>query len=349
MIVLTLPQATTAWVLGLALGVDSLDELPSPDWGEVLAEANRERCAVLAWYRSGSRIRRDAPAGVTLAWRLLAVQASERARVQSAALQAISHTLSDRGVRSVAMKGLPLAHRLYGEISARMTADIDLFVPAPDRETAAKSMAALGWTRLGGEAPFEEVFERDDHEHRLHVEIHTGLTSPIVNHLNPGDPESAELALPGGTVRAHAGPLVPAYLALHCAGHWMPPLLWYVDFATLWGKLTPAERTDARHAATEAGLVRYLDWAIGRAEQAAKASRGDRGALIELGIHGGTRHDEHPFVRHLRLAPGVTATIALLAAAIAPPDLRSSPRRLARRWFERLRSPRLRLIGRLRG
>ena len=345
---LTASQCTAAWVLNLSLGQDNSAELPAPDWTDVLSAATRERCAALAWHRNGARIRGEAPAVVVAEWRAMAVLSALRAELQAAALHEVVDCFAERGVRASAMKGLPLAQRLYGDPSVRMTADVDLYVAAADRRAAAESLGILGWTLCDGHAPFEEIFQRADRRGLLHLEIHTRLSSPIVDYLRPAIGEPVPVLVGGRAVPTFAGVSEPAYLALHCAGHWMPALLWFIDFATLWSSMSPSEQAASREVAAGAGLQRYLAWALERASALPAAAGGVASALGVLGIRADGRHDEHPFRRHLRCAVSVRGVVALLFAAVVPPDLRNSPRRLLKRWLARLSAPRLGIGGRFR-
>src|SRR5688500_2613665 len=120
--------------VSLALGRGA-DSAARADWRRVHAVARRERLAALAWLRSGEAIRRHATPDVVALWRAEAVAAAELADRQLAALRDIARVEEQNGELPFVLKGLPLAHSLYGDASVRLCCDIDLFVAEGRRPT----------------------------------------------------------------------------------------------------------------------------------------------------------------------------------------------------------------------
>src|SRR5690348_9242934 len=228
-------------VLRLALGLARADDAAA-DWPLVFDAAARELLAPLAWARSGPFIRRHADAEVTALWRRAAMAAHVRGERQLEVLQEVSTSLQAADVQAVVLKGLPLGERLYGHPYARCSADIDLYVAAGARERAADVLTTLGWRRTDGGPPWHESWSRFFGMTEYHVELHSRLVSDHLAHVPTPAPTSTTVAVAGVDVRAHVGEFVPVYLAVHLATHQLPPLLWMIDFATLWRMLSAGDR-----------------------------------------------------------------------------------------------------------
>ncbi len=54
--------------------------------------------------------------------------------------------LADQGVAAMLLKGVPLAVSVYEDAGARLMADVDVLVPAADRNRAIEILTSLGWT-----------------------------------------------------------------------------------------------------------------------------------------------------------------------------------------------------------
>src|SRR5688572_24367882 len=262
-----------AVALRLALGTPSLADRHA-DWSHVFDVASRELLVPLAWWRSGPLIRSHAPPAIGHAWRRTALAAHLRGQQQLELLRIATGALDDAGVEAVVLKGMPLGERLYGDPFVRCSADIDLYVPARQRTRATVALETVGWRRGTGGPPWHETWSLWRDETEFHLEVHSSLVSDHLAHLPVGAPEIAIMAVGGEVVRAHGGAFVAPYLAAHLATHQLPPLLWLVDFATLWGRLSDSERLQAERAARMAGLDRYLTWARGRAVLVDRASEG---------------------------------------------------------------------------
>ena len=321
-------------VLALAMGVDG--GKVGADWHRVFVAARVERCAPLAWRRSGTRIRDDAPPAVSAGWRRVAVEADARGRAQLELLRAITGAFREAGIEAVVLKGMALAARLYGDPFVRDTADADLYLAAAARSAAAEILRSLGWRRLDGEAPWEEswLLERDGVARYL--DVHSRLLDHNLAHLDEPGVEYHCVSLHGVEMRAHTGKLLPAYLASHAAKHQLPPLLWFVDLAELWAGLSPAERAASRGAARDVRLDGYLAWGLEMADAARAGATGDRNALTALGFGRRGRHDGHPVFRDARLASSLGDAASAVVAWVWPPPLRRQPGRFASRCVARV-------------
>ncbi|MGI9076041.1 MAG: nucleotidyltransferase family protein [Gemmatimonadaceae bacterium] len=321
----------SAIALRLAFGMDrGLDDVH--DWAKLFEVARSERCAALAWTRCGEAIRRHAPPELAERWRLLFRDISIRGHAQFAESATSSARLSQAGVTPILLKGMLLAHRLYGDATVRACTDIDWFIPAMDRlATRALLTEKTGWRHYDGELPWDEALERQTSHGNFHLEIHSTLLHRRFSYLPVLLPESEAVVLNGQTHLRHSGNGVPGYLAMHLASHAFPPLLWFVDFATLWDSLTEPERGGARRAAEKAGLRRYLAWACDVTAAARRASEGESRSQRRIGIRRDSRTDSHPFWRHVRLAPTAGTALKAVRSWIAPPWVEGASIRIAAR------------------
>jgi hypothetical protein len=338
----TVPRAVdardaVALALRLALG-RATDADGAASWGAAFDAASRELVAPLAWARSRAVIRQFADAHTANAWRRAAMATHLRGQRQLQLLREATGALAHAGVDSVVLKGLPLGEHLYGDAFVRCSADIDLYVPASQRAKASAALANLGWRSTDGGAPWHETWSlwRDETSH--HLELHSSLLSDHLAHLAAPPPTAAAVCVAGVMVQAFDGPFVAPYLAAHLATHQMAPLLWLVDFATLWGSLSIAERSDAETAARRARLDRYLDWARRRATVLDRAAAGEYTALGALGVGETRRHDVHSIYRHMALAASAADRARVAIAFLVPRPARRDLGAFIRYTLARLRT-----------
>ena len=321
----------------LAAGLGPLAQTPEA-WNDVLVAALSERCAALGWRRSGDAIRAAAPPAVVARWRRAAVEADRRGQRQLAALEEIVSALGEGGVEPVVLKGLPLSAALYGDPFVREVNDIDLWVPLEARDATAVALGALGWRHAEGSAPWEETWSLQADGETHHLDVHFRLLDHNLAHLGELPVESRPVTPGVERIRAHAGPLVPSYLAAHIAKHRLPPLLWFLDLAMLWEGLTTDEREAARAAAGAWRLRGYLRWGLEMADCTRRFADGDAGAAARLGFRDDGRTDTHPMLRDLCLADGLLDLGRSAVAWAWPPPLRDRPGAFARRCAGRVRS-----------
>ncbi len=308
------------------------------DWSLVFDAASRELLAALAWHRSGLFIRRHADRDLATTWRRAAMAAHVRGGRQLELVRDATRALDGAGVDAVVLKGLSLGHRLYGDPFVRPMADIDLHVPAVQRARAAMTLRRLGWTSIDGEAPWHETWSTIYGGAEYHLELHSSLVSDHLAHLSVPAPLSAREEIAGVVLPVHVGDFVGPYLAAHLATHQLPPLLWLLDFATLWTTMSDAARGRAGDAARRAGLGRYLTWAVDRGTLVERVAGGDWDALGALGIDARRRRDTHSIWRHVALAASNLDRVRLLGAFAVPRRVRGNVRALAIYTLARLRT-----------
>lgn len=293
-------QNAAAWVLRLALACED-GGVPAPDWDLVLDVAMAERCVGLCWARSGALLRRVAPPSTASTWRQWAFGQITRARESLTGLRTLLGQLERAGVPALVLKGLPLAQRLYGDYALRPSGDLDILVAGDDRGRAHHALLDAGWHHESGWFPREGAYYRNDYPASL--EIHSSLPDyNLLDHLRLPFPKPENTMVDGVPTPTASGSVMAPYLAAHLAQHHMAPLLWYIDFATLWRSFDRPERAECYDVAKRARMHRYLAWGIERAHAVFDAARGNARGLRALGITGRGRRDVHNALRLAALA-----------------------------------------------
>lgn len=321
-------------VLELALGRRSV-EILEQDWSPVFDLAARERVAVLAWLRSGSRIRSDAPPSIVQRWRALALAADELARVQLRAMAEIVDALSSMGLAPVVLKGPPLACRLYGDPSVRQCTDLDLYVDSRARIPARETLLRAGWQRVDSADCWEDGLAAAREGWMIFVELHSSLVGQNLYHLAVPAPIAVVTRVGDVVLPVHDDSFVPGYLAAHLAKHRRPPLLWWIDLAQLWSISSGSARSAAIASAQAAGLDRYLEWGLNHAQELGGAGH----ARVSPASGASPRQpaDSHVIFRDVRLAPTRLDAVRAVGAWLWPPVLRGDHRRFATLCARRLR------------
>ena len=327
-------SARAALALALGRPIESPDLV---DWRRVHAVARAERLAALAWLRSGQQIQRSAPPDLVGLWRAESVAAGEIAIRQLDALRDIARASAHHGEMPLVLKGLPLADLLYGDLSVRVCCDIDLFVGEARRALMHEVLTVLGWEHWYGVAPYDASYRLTGADGTLFLEVHSLLASEALAHC-PLTPDRERLwSHDGLTVRTLDGPVTSVYLAANLAKHGTPTLMSFLDLATTWGAMDPADRVAADALADRSRLARCFRWALARATALSAAAAGDDAAWRSLGIHGGERTSVHALLRLIWLADGPTDAARILGTWTWPRSLRHSADSMMPFWGRRLR------------
>jgi hypothetical protein len=341
-------QDSAATAIGLALGQPG-EPVHRVDWSQVLVVASAERIAVLGWLRSGEFIRGAAPSGIVSSWRALAIHADELAHVQWSAACELSSRLEDDGISAVVLKGIPLASRLYGYAGARVSCDIDLYIPSGQRAKAAHVIRTSGWQWWAGEEPWDVSYLRADGGRTLYLEVHSSLLGEALAHCGPLGIESERWEFGGSFSSAMSGETLPAYLAANVVKHVHVPVISYFDLATLWGSLGDDGRRNAIAVARSARLYRYMAWAIQKADGLIDACRGDGPTIRGYGIVKGEKRALHGHVRLMSLADSPIDAARVLGSWVWPRPTRKSLVQTSRFWARRVRGPLVERLAPRRG
>jgi hypothetical protein len=309
------------------------------DWSLLFEVARAERLLGIAWLRSGPLIRATAPASFVATWRAAALELDQRALSQLETLVRLNELLTAHGVTATVLKGPPLSTRLYGELGARHSVDLDLLVAADARAISRHALEAAGWTKWLGEAPWDECFYRRHGAEVEYLEMHSRLPGEALSHCGPLRIEGQRFEATAGAFDAACGPAFPVYLAGNMAKHGVLPLSAVVDFDTLWSSLEVSEREATLEIAREARLFRCLRWAVEQTTLLAAAADGRPKALRELGVGAGAREFGHPYLRLIRLADHPIDAARIAGAWLWPRSLRGSWRGLGTVWNRRFHKP----------
>ncbi|HEX8851080.1 MAG TPA: nucleotidyltransferase family protein [Gemmatimonadaceae bacterium] len=337
------------WLLAARLAARVLppSELPpaAVDWERVLEIAAEERVASLAWLRNAATIRAAAPAEVAARWRGRTLAAGATAREMALELADVVRALEQSGVTPIVLKGLPLAQVLYGDVTARPVNDIDLFVPLAQRDAAHGALCGFGYRHRLGEAPAEGTYERIRDGRRSVVEVHsTVLDEEMLAHLPMPTPEGEAVDVEGVRMYAQRGALLPLFLALHLAKHAEVPLLWWIDIATVWERLSAGERAAVRSMAVRHRVERHLEWAEQGIALLATVVNGELPSAERAAGQLRARHESHPVRRLASLASGLRDAARIALAWVWPRHVRRQPltfaRQVATRLIARLRRAR---------
>ncbi|HEX2780545.1 MAG TPA: nucleotidyltransferase family protein, partial [Gemmatimonadaceae bacterium] len=307
---------------------DRVAELGNQDWATLLERAERERCTALAWLRGAPVIRALAPVEVASAWRSRTLRLGMSASEQLGELAELLSAFERGGVEAGVLKGFPLAQRLYGDPCVRPVADVDLYVPLAQRQAAHEALLVTGFSHRSGEPPHEGVYHRASGPKTLFVEVHSAvLDEALLSHLELPAPEMRLVDVNGVRMYACDGPLLPVFLALHLAKHSAVPLLWWIDFTTLWTSLSDEERRASQALAETCAAGLHLAWATQGAASLQRMVREAPGGAAAAASALGALHRRHVALRVAKLAGSVAARFETLLAWLWPPQLRRSPLR----------------------
>jgi len=225
------------------------------DWDRFLSLAEHHRVYPLVWERL-RQLDADAlgvPPAALQALKIAYSRNTFRMLQLSRELAAVCAALDDGGVRSLVLKGPPLAELLYGDLSLRTSKDLDLLVPEPDVEAAEAVLVRLGF-RLVEKAPrVLNNWKRKSH-HLTYV--HAGKRVELELHwrLNPDSDAEREFELlwanrqasrtAGHPVYQPGNEDLFVYLAAHGARHAWFRLRWLADIDRLIRKPIDWRRVD---------------------------------------------------------------------------------------------------------
>jgi putative nucleotidyltransferase-like protein len=214
------------------------------DWDFLIGTAHRHRVLPLV-YRSLARLPASAVPESALARLRTAFHANARRNLYlTRELFQVMDLLHAHDIASIPYKGPALAGRLYGDISLRQYADLDIIVPVKDVVRARALLMAAGYRP---EKPMSDeqlrrfmVGEKDItllHEKRgINLEIHWGVTTAEDPFRIPHDSLWSNLEtcrVAGRVVRALGPEDLLLVLCVHGAKHRWERLGWLCDVAEI--------------------------------------------------------------------------------------------------------------------
>lgn len=217
------------------------------DWARVRALARHHEVLAMA----GGRLEKLAPG--LLPADLAALARVEQTRILALQTAQAHHTarlvstLAARGVRTIVLKGAPLARMLYPDSPHwRYSSDIDVLIDPGDLGAADEALRACGHARTWPEpamaarlapeliARFAKDYQYVGADGAHHVELHFRLTlNPHVLSFSFGELYDRTVAIDTGfgEVRALEGPVLLGYLAWHAFAGIGHALKWFADVA----------------------------------------------------------------------------------------------------------------------
>jgi hypothetical protein len=301
-------------------------------WRATIELAMRECCGPLLWHRAGSLVRASAPADAVALLRGHAITLGFRQRAHLAVLRDTLDLLTARDVDVQCLKGLVLSQLAYGDPFVRPSADLDLLVPTTDRARARAALLGAGWSIVEGIAPFEEAFTKRVSGELMRLEVHSHLLGDSLAHLPAPEMVSVGIALEEREFPGLSLPLQALSLATHLAGHRVLPLLFAMDWYSIWSRMSDAERRAAERIAEEVRADAYLGRAREVADDVATVLRGGPSAAASLGAlgFGATRGAiGDPFRLAIRAARTGHDRLATLRAWLTPARVRHGGRHIA--------------------
>lgn len=154
------------------------------EWEEIVRDAAAHGFTALLyrWLRE-SRMGRELPDGLADRLERQAISLAARNLILSDELRKILQAFEERHVPCAPLRGLALAERLYGDVTARPMGDIDLLVRKQDLPDVAATLRGLGFSEMDRRPGFAQAFSytlkffKDRHGWVI-VEPHWTLTYP---------------------------------------------------------------------------------------------------------------------------------------------------------------------------
>lgn len=177
-----------SWIAPPALEQDQADKIEALcrgniDWDTFLALVRRHGVAALAYKLLCRHASGQFPEKYRATLKRFALQCSANALKQAAELTRIIAVFSCHEVDPIPLKGVFLAHQLYGELGLRQSGDIDLLVRPDDLEKACTILESEGytaetknftWTAKQKQSIREDLhhFVFENAEKKLSIELH---------------------------------------------------------------------------------------------------------------------------------------------------------------------------------
>ncbi len=244
----------------------------SADWDSVLGLAERH-CVVPLLYRTLRVDSRIVPHAIlSRLTHSYAANAAHNLRLTSELLRVLN-LLERNGIPAVPFKGPVLADLVFGNVSLRQFADLDILVREEDVRQAKKLLIVDGYRpefQLEGKAEQEHIrFEHAFQFQRAHpgfvIELHWRFGS--INQVFPVDTRDAWMRLErrsfqGRTIHSLSREDLLLYLFVHGAKHGWDRLEWIVCVAEL-VRISKSLDWDALHRrAANSGALRTLSLAL---------------------------------------------------------------------------------------
>lgn len=248
------------------------------DWEQIAARTIEERLLPQVW----AAVQGDpsAPAAIRSYLQEQHALSSVRALLIKHELLRITRALTQAEIDSSPLKGVALAHRLYGDAAMRQCGDLDLLVHPGDRTEALAVLQQLGYVQ---DRPFDEAHDHHTYLHKtarqttINLELHTGVNWNNRPYFPaPWWEARVPLEVDGTTLRIFRDDHLLIYLCEHVATHGFAAWGWLVDIAALLGRRTFSWDAVVAHC-RELGLERPVYYTL-------DLLRRLKGASVEQGV-----------------------------------------------------------------
>ncbi|MGH9254314.1 MAG: nucleotidyltransferase domain-containing protein [Vicinamibacterales bacterium] len=231
-----------------------------PDWDILIVTAHQHRVVPLLC-RTLERVAPDAVPDATLRRLRSAVHANAKRNLclTSELLRALG-LLRVHGIPCLPYKGPVLAARVYGDLSLRQFADLDIIVPAQDVARATTLLLSHGYgsgTKMSTE---KDIALRHD-DLGFDLEVHWGVTTEkdpiqVPDQLLWRDLSTFSIA--GTSVLSHSSEALLLLQCVHGAKHGWDRLVWLCDVAEIVRSQPNLNWNRAMEQATALGARRIL-------------------------------------------------------------------------------------------
>lgn len=237
-------------LLRVALDAETVTAVPTRhrqaiDWDAFVATVERHRVGAFLHERLGSRVAETCPVAIAGRLEQIATLTTRRALAQAAEQIRLVRLLTAAGIEVIPVKGIAIAHSLYGRLGVRHAGDVDLFVRVQDAERANAVLIANGLRRTRPEFPLtprqttayfrlKPEFEYVNPVAGLRVELLWRLEGLSDQHAVWAGVNTTRLG--GCDMRTLPRETEAVYLLQHGARHGWFRLFWLVDIALLFGQ-----------------------------------------------------------------------------------------------------------------
>jgi len=266
----------------LRLGVDASTAAPAPpawgpeDWRGFVRVADHHGVGSLV----GDIARRRAPGLLppVVAEHFAAHLRNTAARNLAVArdLVAIVRALDAAGVRVLLLKGLALAHGVYGNLGLRSAGDIDLLVAPADAVRAAEALVGLGYVAENTATGAAFSAERLPVDYECHfdragsteVDLHWGVAPWYMGFRVEFDDlwrDRATMEFAGASIAVPGRADLLWYLCAHGSRHLWCRWIWLYDVALALSQATEDQRARAAALARERRNAAFIDGGLAAA------------------------------------------------------------------------------------
>ena len=241
------------------------------DWAGFDAVISRNRIRPLAWHAL-SRAGVAVPEPFREKFARYAVDAARRSLFLARESLHLQQAFAGQGLPVMIIKGIPLAILAYGELGMKEAVDVDILVPPQFASAGRQILVDLGYKTQLDKLGAREMAGYARHIHEaafshpgtgMNVDLHWMLVPnrKLLSGIG-SNPQTQDIAIPGGTLRTLADEPLFAYLCVHGARCNWNRLKWLADVGAFLSNRSEAEVVRLHEAATAYGVGRCASVAL---------------------------------------------------------------------------------------